>query len=44
MKHDTPGLVALPGEGCVGVLESGELLFVALAFTFELFGYFLLQN
>ncbi len=44
VQHNTPGLVALPGKGGVGVLQSSELLLIPLALTLELLGDLLLQN
>ena len=44
MKHHAARLVALACNCCVGMLESGKLFLVALAFAFELLGDFLLED
>ena len=44
MENHTSGLVALPKNSGVRVLESGELFLVALALSLELFGDVLLED
>jgi len=44
VQHHAAGLVALPGQGDVGVLEGGHLLLVALALALELLGNLLLEH
>ena len=44
VENHALGFVALAEDGGVGVLESRELFYVALAFAFELFSDFLLQH
>ena len=44
VQHDTAGLVPLPGDGVVGVLQGAELLLVPLALTLQLLGDLLLED
>ena len=44
VENHTSGLIALTANGCVCVLESGELFLVTLALSLELFGDVLLED
>ena len=44
MKNNALGLITLSEDGCVGVLESRELLLVALSLALKLLGNLLLEN
>lgn len=44
VQNNAPGFVALTKNGQVGVLQSGKLLLISLAFPLQLLGNFLLKN